>query len=213
MQLQASICPCGPVTDGISAPALHVRPPRLGFRAIPRLEVAQTLSCLCAHTGIFRCSAFHSGRSIPLCGRCLHERLWRTSSSADRRGTCDASRNAPDNSSQPRRRPYVQPSNGPVQRISLRSPLPNTPCPAVAMFAPLAFLANLASEAMLIVASPAQRPLDSAALQRHDRFYDVQVSRDNFLDAYSYSSLLPLSQAHRGGRGNTVENTLPSFAW
>ncbi|RPD58375.1 PLC-like phosphodiesterase [Lentinus tigrinus ALCF2SS1-6] len=61
------------------------------------------------------------------------------------------------------------------------------------MFAPLAFLANLASEAMLIVASPAQQPLSSGALQRHDRFYDVQ--------------------AHRGGRGNTVENTLPSFAW
>ncbi len=137
---------------------------------------------LCAHTGIFRCSAPQSGRSIPLCGRSFHERLWQTSSSADRRGTCDASRNAPDNSScQPRRRPYVQPS-GPVQRISLRSPLLSTPRVAVAMFAPLAFLANLASEAMLIVASPAQRPLDSAALQRHDRFFDVQVSRDNLLD-------------------------------
>ncbi|KAI0666304.1 PLC-like phosphodiesterase [Trametes maxima] len=59
------------------------------------------------------------------------------------------------------------------------------------MFAPLAVLANLASEAFMILASPAQQPLGPAA--SHRRFYDVQ--------------------AHRGGRGNTVENTLPSFAW
>ncbi|KAI0651497.1 PLC-like phosphodiesterase [Trametes meyenii] len=59
------------------------------------------------------------------------------------------------------------------------------------MFAPLAVLANLASEAFVILASPAQQPLGAAA--SHRRFYDVQ--------------------AHRGGRGNTVENTLPSFAW
>ncbi|KAI0374531.1 PLC-like phosphodiesterase [Pilatotrama ljubarskyi] len=59
------------------------------------------------------------------------------------------------------------------------------------MFAPLALVANLASEAFMILASPAQRPLAPAA--SHRRFFDVQ--------------------AHRGGRGNTVENTLPSFAW
>ncbi|KAL1952254.1 hypothetical protein VTO73DRAFT_1403 [Trametes versicolor] len=59
------------------------------------------------------------------------------------------------------------------------------------MFAPVAVVANLASEVLMIFASPAQRPLGSVA--SHRRFYDVQ--------------------AHRGGRGNTVENTLPSFAW
>ncbi|TBU34888.1 PLC-like phosphodiesterase [Dichomitus squalens] len=68
------------------------------------------------------------------------------------------------------------------------------------MFAPFAFLANVASEALLLVASaapvaPTQIPLDAArsTAQGYSRFYDVQ--------------------AHRGGRGNTVENTLPSFAW
>ncbi|OJT06157.1 Glycerophosphoryl diester phosphodiesterase [Trametes pubescens] len=59
------------------------------------------------------------------------------------------------------------------------------------MFAPVAVVANLASEVLMIFASPAQRPLGSVA--SHRRFFDVQ--------------------AHRGGRGNTVENTLPSFAW
>ncbi|KAH9927528.1 PLC-like phosphodiesterase [Epithele typhae] len=51
------------------------------------------------------------------------------------------------------------------------------------MYAPWTVLFNLASDALF-------EPL---AVQRHTRFYDVQ--------------------AHRGGRGNTVENTLPSFAW
>ncbi|KAI0823113.1 PLC-like phosphodiesterase [Trametes gibbosa] len=59
------------------------------------------------------------------------------------------------------------------------------------MLAPLALVANLASEVYMSLASPAQRPLSTAA--GHRRFFDVQ--------------------AHRGGRGNTVENTLPSFAW
>ncbi|KAI8983416.1 PLC-like phosphodiesterase [Trametes punicea] len=59
------------------------------------------------------------------------------------------------------------------------------------MFAPFALVANLASEVFLSLASPAQRPLGSPA--SYQRFYDVQ--------------------AHRGGRGNTIENTLPSFAW
>ncbi|KAH9853019.1 PLC-like phosphodiesterase [Lenzites betulinus] len=59
------------------------------------------------------------------------------------------------------------------------------------MFTPLALVANLASEVYLSLASPAQRPLTTTA--GHRRFFDVQ--------------------AHRGGRGNTVENTLPSFAW
>ncbi|OBZ79244.1 Cytochrome b-c1 complex subunit Rieske, mitochondrial [Grifola frondosa] len=61
------------------------------------------------------------------------------------------------------------------------------------MFAPFALLANFASEALLILASPAQAPLDPPLRLGHARFFDVQ--------------------AHRGGRGNTVENTLPSFAW
>ena len=75
--------------------------------------------------------------------------------------------------------------------MRLRSPVPPklSPRPVHAsdtMFAPLAFLANIASEAMLIVASPAQRPLDSAVLQRHDRFYDVQVRTDSLVDAFTY---------------------------
>ncbi|KAI0735526.1 PLC-like phosphodiesterase [Earliella scabrosa] len=61
------------------------------------------------------------------------------------------------------------------------------------MLAPLALLANFASEALLILASPAEPSPPAAAAQPHTRYYDVQ--------------------AHRGGRGNTVENTLPSFAW
>ncbi|KAI9059675.1 PLC-like phosphodiesterase [Trametes sanguinea] len=59
------------------------------------------------------------------------------------------------------------------------------------MFAPFALVANLATDVYMTLASPAQRPL--LASTSYHRFYDVQ--------------------AHRGGRGNTVENTLPSFAW
>ncbi|KAI0935902.1 hypothetical protein AcV5_004191 [Taiwanofungus camphoratus] len=66
------------------------------------------------------------------------------------------------------------------------------------MFAPLALFTNFANQALLILsgpthASPAQRPLASSSRLGHRRFYDVQ--------------------AHRGGRGNTIESTLPSFAW
>ncbi|KAI0734009.1 PLC-like phosphodiesterase [Fomitopsis betulina] len=60
------------------------------------------------------------------------------------------------------------------------------------MFAPVSVLAELASQFLSILASPApvQQPLTALG---HRRFYDVQ--------------------AHRGGRGNTIENSLPSFAW
>ncbi|EPT04407.1 hypothetical protein FOMPIDRAFT_1040162 [Fomitopsis schrenkii] len=63
------------------------------------------------------------------------------------------------------------------------------------MFAPVSVLAELATQFLSILASPApvQQPLLAPALQGHRRFYDVQ--------------------AHRGGRGNTIENSLPSFAW
>ena len=45
------------------------------------------------------------------------------------------------------------------------------------MLAPWTFLANLASEALLVVAAQQeQQPLSNASLQRHSRFYDVQVS-------------------------------------
>ncbi|KAI0344130.1 PLC-like phosphodiesterase [Trametopsis cervina] len=47
-----------------------------------------------------------------------------------------------------------------------------------------------ASQALAFVAIPAQQ-------------YTIQVKQNRFFDV----------QAHRGGRGNTVENTLPSFAW
>ena len=47
------------------------------------------------------------------------------------------------------------------------------------MLAPIAFLANLASDALLLVvsASPAQRPISvpQSTVQRHSRYYDVQV--------------------------------------
>ncbi|CDO72741.1 hypothetical protein BN946_scf184990.g24 [Trametes cinnabarina] len=59
------------------------------------------------------------------------------------------------------------------------------------MFAPFALVANLASDVYMILASPTQAPL-TASTSYHS-LYDVQ--------------------AHRGGRGNTIENTLPSFAW
>lgn len=52
----------------------------------------------------------------------------------------------------------------------------------------IAFLAVLGS--FLVSASPTQDPF---SLNSNKKFYDVQ--------------------AHRGGRGNTVESTLPSFAW
>ncbi|KAH0838495.1 PLC-like phosphodiesterase [Lanmaoa asiatica] len=55
------------------------------------------------------------------------------------------------------------------------------------MFA-LAYLISAFLEAFLVLASPAQETFIS-----NNQFYDVQ--------------------AHRGGRGNTVESTLPSFAW
>ena len=45
------------------------------------------------------------------------------------------------------------------------------------MLAPWTFLANLASEALLVLAAQQeQQPLSNASLQRHSRFYDVQVS-------------------------------------
>ncbi|THH28281.1 hypothetical protein EUX98_g5900 [Antrodiella citrinella] len=56
------------------------------------------------------------------------------------------------------------------------------------MLPQLTFLAN---QALLLVALPAQERL--ARWIPQSRFYDVQ--------------------GHRGGRGNTIENTLPSFAW
>lgn len=45
----------------------------------------------------------------------------------------------------------------------------------------------------LVFASPAQDPLNRPLTTGHRRFFDIQ--------------------GHRGGRGNTIENTLPSFAW
>ncbi|OCH88607.1 PLC-like phosphodiesterase [Obba rivulosa] len=61
------------------------------------------------------------------------------------------------------------------------------------MFGPVSIWANLANQALSILAFPAQVSLDRPSQLSNHRFFDVQ--------------------AHRGGRGNTVENTLPSFAW
>ncbi|KAH9945626.1 PLC-like phosphodiesterase [Amylocystis lapponica] len=67
------------------------------------------------------------------------------------------------------------------------------------MFAPYTVFANLA-DLLLIMASPAQRPIpELPSASGHRRFYDIQATMTSI--------------AHRGGRGNTVENTLPSFAW
>ena len=80
------------------------------------------------------------------------------------------------------------------------------------MFAPFALVANLASEVFLSLASPAQRPL--APSTSYHRFFDVQVRRDRFpASFYVLICVVHRGQAHRGGRGNTIENTLPSFAW
>ena len=90
------------------------------------------------------------------------------------------------------------------------------------MFAPFAFLANVASEALLLVASaspasPAQVPLDvgRSTAQGSSRFYDVQVCSQiaSSMSLRTDDTVPRRAQAHRGGRGNTVENTLPSFAW
>lgn len=53
------------------------------------------------------------------------------------------------------------------------------------MFAPVAVVANLASEVLMIFASPAQRPLGSVA--SHRRFYDVQVRTYVLAYGFTYS--------------------------
>lgn len=53
------------------------------------------------------------------------------------------------------------------------------------MLAPWTFLANLATEGLLVLASQ-QQPLTPPALQRHHRFYDVQVGPDSLVDAFTY---------------------------
>lgn len=55
-------------------------------------------------------------------------------------------------------------------------------------FGQLAFLA--AGQAISLAGLPA-------------RYYSTRLTKNGFFDV----------QAHRGGRGNTIENTLPSFAW
>lgn len=60
------------------------------------------------------------------------------------------------------------------------------------MFAPLTVLLNFVNNALVTLGQSPQLPVKFPATGHH-RFYDVQ--------------------AHRGGRGNTVESTLPSFAW
>ncbi|KAH9919122.1 PLC-like phosphodiesterase [Fomitopsis serialis] len=64
------------------------------------------------------------------------------------------------------------------------------------MLAPVSVLANFASQILSILASPApvQQPLAAPALQ-------------------AIAGSMMYKCAHRGGRGNTVENSLPSFAW
>ncbi|OSX67957.1 hypothetical protein POSPLADRAFT_1052063 [Postia placenta MAD-698-R-SB12] len=61
------------------------------------------------------------------------------------------------------------------------------------MFPPLSVLTHIANQVLVILASPAQKPLEPSPRPPPRQLFDVQ--------------------AHRGGRGNTIENTLPSFAW
>jgi len=56
--------------------------------------------------------------------------------------------------------------------------------------------------------SPTQDPL---SVNSNKKFYDVQVHIPCSPGSRLFS--LAVSQAHRGGRGNTVESILPSFAW
>ncbi|KIJ68638.1 hypothetical protein HYDPIDRAFT_165390 [Hydnomerulius pinastri MD-312] len=63
----------------------------------------------------------------------------------------------------------------------------------------LAPLAVGVLNAVLVLASPTQESLTSSITPGfNSKFFDVQLT---------------IGQAHRGGRGNTVESTLPSFAW
>lgn len=60
--------------------------------------------------------------------------------------------------------------------------------------------------------SPSQDVLDQTGRRPGGEIYDIQVCRFTSL-IRSLLNIFNDAQAHRGGRGNTVENTLPSFAW
>ncbi|KAG6381387.1 hypothetical protein JVT61DRAFT_5801 [Boletus reticuloceps] len=71
----------------------------------------------------------------------------------------------------------------------------------------LAYLILAFLEVFLVLASPAQETFVS-----NNKPYDVQVCIYFLLVDQRPLHKIP-SQAHRGGRGNTVENTVQSFAW
>ncbi|KAL6299631.1 PLC-like phosphodiesterase [Sparassis latifolia] len=79
--------------------------------------------------------------------------------------------------------------------VCLAGAILSLPPPPPAMFSSFGILANYFNYALLALASPTpvEIPLVAPAREGHRRFFDIQ--------------------AHRGGRGNTIENTLPSFAW
>jgi hypothetical protein len=67
--------------------------------------------------------------------------------------------------------------------------------------------------AIAVSASPAQGPISIPRKQPSTKYFDIQVAF-RFPVALLRLVLTAITfQAHRGGRGNTIENTLPSFAW
>jgi len=61
------------------------------------------------------------------------------------------------------------------------------------MISPYLIIAFLFNYTRFALGSPAQEPLNTSGKSEYSRYFDIQ--------------------AHRGGRGNVVESTLPTFAW
>lgn len=71
----------------------------------------------------------------------------------------------------------------------------------------LAYLISAFLEVSVVQAKLAQQTFIS-----NNKPYDVQVCISSLTASIRLTQDTP-QQAHRGGRGNTVESTLPSFAW
>lgn len=70
-----------------------------------------------------------------------------------------------------------------------------------------AYLIFAVLQVFFVLASPAQETFVVS-----NKPYDIQVRFFLFSLTSARFSRSP-AQAHRGGRGNTVESTLPSFGW
>ena len=60
-------------------------------------------------------------------------------------------------------------------------------------------------------ATPYQGLLSLPKNSGHNRFFDIQVRKWTCIALCLVADIG--YQAHRGGRANTIESTLPSFAW